>query len=92
MIGDRIKELREELGLKQNDLGSMLGLTSQAVSAYETNKAIPTLDICVKLCDIFDVSLDYLACRTKEKYNLNVLNKNELDLVKNVLSIVRNHK
>lgn len=92
MLGDRLKELREEKELKQSELGEKLGLTAQAISAYETNKAMPTLDICIKICDLFDISIDYLACRTKERYNSNLFSNPDKQLIDTITKAIREYK
>ncbi len=61
----RLKYLREEKGLSQSQLSRKLnGTISQAaISAWELNQRIPTLDYLFILADFFDVSLDYLTGR-----------------------------
>lgn len=92
MIGDRIKELREDANMKQDELAAKLNLTRAAVSLYETNTNTPTLDVSIKICDIFNVSLDYLACRTKEKYNLNTFDRIDRKLILEIIEVLQKHK
>lgn len=75
MFGDRLKELREESELTQEQLGKLINVTKQAVSNYENNENEPTLDTLVKISDIFNVSLDYLLCRTNQRTNLKINNE-----------------
>ena len=56
--GATIKALREKAGFSQAKLGSQLGVTSQAVSKWETNKAEPDSDALKKMCEIFKVTSD----------------------------------
>lgn len=57
---NRIKQLREERGLLQSEIGTYLGITGNAVGFYENGKRdIPT-EVLKKLSDYFDVSIDYL--------------------------------
>lgn len=44
-FGRRLKERREELGLKQSDLGKLLGVTGSAVGNYENGVSSPKADI-----------------------------------------------
>ncbi|MFR4583893.1 helix-turn-helix domain-containing protein [Clostridium cadaveris] len=92
MIGDRIKELREDANMRQDELAAKLNLTRAAVSLYETNTNTPTLDVSIKICDIFNVSLDYLACRTKEKYNLNTFDKENKEIIIDIIEVFQKHK
>lgn len=66
MIGDILKELREDRGLTQNDLADKLRLSRTSISGYENNINDPNLDTLVQLADFFNVSTDYLLRRTKE--------------------------
>lgn len=61
---NRIKYLRAEKGISQNELAKALGLTQQAISAYENGLREPDLETLQKIADFFDVSLDYLLGRT----------------------------
>ncbi|AIY82224.1 helix-turn-helix family protein (plasmid) [Clostridium botulinum 202F] len=91
-FGDRLKELREDNGLRQTELADKLNLSRNAISAYETNTNEPNLDILVKFADIFNVSLDYLLCRTKEKYNLNLENNTNKELLLKICDILSLYK
>ena len=57
---NRIKELREEKGWTQEQLGKMLGVQKSAVSKYETGKIPLTADTIQKLAEIFNVTGDYI--------------------------------
>lgn len=46
---NRIKELRKELGLRQEDLARELGVSCQTVNAIENNQYGPTLELAMKL-------------------------------------------
>ncbi|MEC0180261.1 helix-turn-helix transcriptional regulator [Paenibacillus peoriae] len=62
--GNRIAELREHKGLKQEELAQSLGITRAALSHYEKNRRKPDFEILNKLADIFGVTIDYLVGRT----------------------------
>jgi transcriptional regulator with XRE-family HTH domain len=64
-IGERIKELRIEKGLFQQDLAEKLGVIQTCVSAYEKNRVRPSYEVLILLADIFEVSTDYLLGRTE---------------------------
>ncbi len=61
---DRIKYLRKELGLTQEEFAEKIGFTRTAVSAWEIGRNEPSNNDTIKLADFFDVSLDYLLGRT----------------------------
>jgi transcriptional regulator with XRE-family HTH domain len=67
MVGKRIRELRIEKGITQNELSNYLGLTPKMISFYELEQRFPPQDILIKLADYFDVSVDYLLGRSDIK-------------------------
>ncbi len=60
---NRIRELRKNMNLSQENLAAILGTTQQAVSRMETGAYdIPT-DLLIKMSELFNVTTDYiLAC------------------------------
>lgn len=60
MIGQRLKELRIEKGLRLKDVADAMGLTLRAICNYEAGIREPSLEMLVKLCKFFDVTSDYL--------------------------------
>ena len=60
MIGERLKKLRKEYKINQEDLGAIVGVQKSSISLYETNKIEPSDKIKVKLAKHFNISLDYL--------------------------------
>lgn len=57
---NRIRMLREERDLKQEDIAKILHVEVAAVSKYETGRVPLKEEYIVILCDFFDVSSDYL--------------------------------
>ena len=57
-IAKRIKTLREEHGLTQEQLAKELSISRNAISNYENGVRRPDLDLVTKMCDIFNVTLD----------------------------------
>ena len=60
-IGDRIKELRKENKLTQQELGEKLGVHSNTISMYEKGNRKVSADMANKLSEIFNVSVDYIT-------------------------------
>lgn len=59
MIGRKIKERREELGLSQEQLANMLGVGKSAISNYETNVSSPKETILIKLFNVLNCDANY---------------------------------
>lgn len=68
-FGNRLRNLRENLGLKQSDIAKYLNCNYKVVSNYELGKREPDFETLVKLCDYFDVTADYLLGRSPSSKN-----------------------
>ena len=64
-IGNKIYELRSGARLSQEELAEKLGVSRQSVSKWETDAAQPEFDKLIKICDLFGISLDEFAGRSK---------------------------
>jgi transcriptional regulator with XRE-family HTH domain len=64
-FGERLRYLREEKEITRDVLAKKLNVSYSAVSKYETGVRFPDREALIKLADIFQVSLDYLLCRSE---------------------------
>lgn len=62
----RLKDLREDNDLKQQQVADYLGITRSAYSNYENGIREIPLELLMKLADFYHVSVDYLLGRTDE--------------------------
>ncbi len=60
---NRIRELRENAGLRQIDVAKATGIDQKTLSNYETGKTNPDSYSLIQLADFFSVSIDYLVGR-----------------------------
>lgn len=65
-LGHKIYELRTAKNLSQGDLADLLDVSRQSVSKWETDSATPDLGKLIRLCDIFEISLDELTGRKQK--------------------------
>ena len=63
-FGERLRALREEKNVTRDAIARKLNVSYSAVSKYETNVRFPDKGALIDLADFFDVSLDYLLCRS----------------------------
>ncbi len=63
-FGDRLKLLREEKDIKQSDLAKKFNISASTIGMYEQNRRTPDFTLLSSLADFFNVSVDYLLCRT----------------------------
>ncbi|WP_281815153.1 helix-turn-helix domain-containing protein [Vallitalea longa] len=64
MIGQRLRELREENGLIQKDIAKLLNITTSAYGYYEQEKNDIDTKTLIFLSDYYNVSTDYILGRT----------------------------
>ena len=57
----RIKDLREDHDLKQQDIADLLETTQHQISKYENGIQMMGIDKYIKLATYYNVSLDYLC-------------------------------
>ncbi len=62
-IGEKIIHLRIANGVSQEKLASMLNVTRQSVSKWESDESLPQIDNVIELCKIFKITTDELLNR-----------------------------
>ena len=60
MLNRRIRELRMAANISQVQLAKKLGVTKQSVSNWENDNIQPSVEMLVKIAQVFAVSTDYL--------------------------------
>ncbi len=72
-IGNKIKELRKQRGITQEQLANSIGISFQAVSKWENNIALPDIALSPVLASYFGVSMDTLFDYSLEKIKNDAL-------------------
>ena len=72
MLHDNLITLRKYKKMSQEELAWEIGVTRQTISKYETGEAIPDIEKCKQLADVFEVSLDDLVNYDKKEGGLNI--------------------
>ena len=81
-IEKRLRELRKEAGLTQEELGRKVGLEKNTISSYESDVRKPSAYIAAKIARTLNVSLDYLCSMTNDRYEIRIPKDVELDLTR----------
>lgn len=76
---NRIKQLREAYGWKQDDLGDRLNVQRAVISKYENGTVSLSDDTLKRLADLFNVSIDYLLIRTDDPTPIRDLDQDSHD-------------
>lgn len=67
IFSDRLKKLRNEKGLKQSEMGDLLGCTERNYQRIEYGQINVPATTLMALADYFDVTTDYLLGRSDER-------------------------
>lgn len=67
---NRVKQLRKEEGLRQEDLANLLGVTRQTIIAIENDKYDPTLELAMKLSALLKLHVDEIFYLDQDKEKL----------------------
>ena len=67
MYGERLKKIRKEKKLSQEKVAELISISRSSISKFENEKEEPSIDILVKLCDLYRISTDYVLGRTNDK-------------------------
>ena len=59
-LGYRLRKLRLQKRLTQEQVGRLLGLSKASISGYENNVKLPSIEILRKLSALYGVTADYL--------------------------------
>ena len=65
-IGQNIKKYRKEKGYTQIAVQMHTGIEQALLSKFENEERIPPTETLIRLADFYDVSIDYILCRTNK--------------------------
>lgn len=87
--GIKLRELREELKLKQKDIALMLHIKQNAYSQYETEYITIPIKHLITLCDYYHVSFDYIFNFSKVRSYDNLKAGVDRDLIRDRVKELR---
>ena len=89
-FGAKLKKLRTEEGLTQQQLGDLLGVSKSVVSYYEVNERVPSPDTLVKISKVFHVSTDYLlSLDNGQTINIDGLSAHDEEIIRRLAATMR---
>ena len=76
-MGNRIKNRRKELNIKQSELAEQIGISNNHMSTIECGTGKPSIDAFLNICDILKVTPDYLLLGSIHADNVsqNIIDK-----------------
>ena len=66
-FGQRLRELRNQRGISQNELSKYIGVSKSSVNMYERDEREPSFETLEAIADFFNVNMDYLLGREPHK-------------------------
>ena len=66
-LNENIKRLRISQGMSQVEFAALIGVTKQCVSNWENDNVLPSIEMLVKIADIFKVRTDFLLGRELDR-------------------------
>ncbi|WP_302826799.1 helix-turn-helix domain-containing protein, partial [Anaerofustis stercorihominis] len=67
-FSQKLKQIRKELNLSQEQFAEKIGVSRQAITKWETEGGIADIDNIIRISKEFDISIDELL---KEEKNIN---------------------
>ena len=89
-FGNKLKQLRLQNHMTQQQLASLMGVTKSVVSYYELQERIPSPEMLIKLSTIFHVSTDYLlGLSSDNSINISGLNDDDIAVLSAMINLLR---
>lgn len=86
---EQLRNAREECNLKQKDIANILGISRSTYSSYEIERDTIPIKHLNRLCNYFNISLDYAFGLTNVKSYKNSLDNIDVDKEKERLKLFR---
>ncbi len=92
-MGSKLRHLRVQNNLTQAQLAERFGVTTSAVSSYESGTRQPTYETLIKYSRIFHVTTDYiLGLDYNATLDVSDLNDEEMAAIIDIITVFRNSK
>lgn len=87
---NRLKTLRLQNEMTQEQLSQKLGVTKSVISAYETGLRMPSYDVMISISKLFEVTTDYLlGLEPKQGIDLSGLTDEEISALLNLIRAMK---
>ena len=93
LLAEKIKTIREQLGMTQAELARKLGLTRSSINGWEMGLSVPSTQYIVELAKLFNVSTDYLlGMEQGAVLNIDDLTEKEVSVLIDLVACFRDKK
>ena len=84
-LGEKIKEMRKKFGLSQEELASIMNVSRQAITKWESDGGLPDISNLQELSKVFGITIDYLLDRKES--NIDSSNNSHIELAKEIFAL-----
>ena len=84
-IGERISQIRKELGLSQEAFGEALGVSRQAISKWESNQSMPEVDKLLAMHRLYGVSVGWLLGTEEERNEAGAMSDEQFEKIDEIV-------
>lgn len=86
-LAPRLRQLRLEKHLRQDQVAALIGIDKSTVSAYENDLRQPSCEILVRFANLYRVSVDFLLGRNdSQTLDVSGLTGTEIAMVRNLVA------
>ena len=94
---NNFKAIRTKRKITQSELANVINVKQETISAYESNKALPSCEALLKLADYLNTSTDYLLGRIEDDspltgFNFKDMNPKTYKMINNFIMLKDNQK
>lgn len=80
-IGKILKYLRKRVGLTQTTVANTIGIAQQTYAGYENGKHEPSIEIMIRLANLYGLSMDYITGRFIGEYGAQEEQEYEAEII-----------
>lgn len=92
MILQRLRDLREDADLKQEDIAKILHISKNTYSMYERGIRTIQTEMIIELAKFYKVSIDYITGLTNNKRGLNNLDEEQEHILNTYRQLTNKNK
>ncbi|MCM1223593.1 MAG: helix-turn-helix domain-containing protein [Lachnospiraceae bacterium] len=92
-LAEKLTLARKKLKMSQAQVAKRVGVSASAVSSYESGDKSPSIEVLIKLADLYKISADYLLGisypREQAILDTSGLNKQQLNVLQSLIDIMK---
>ena len=92
-FSQRLRQLRNERRLTQEQVSQKIGVTASMVSSYETDIRLPSYEVLIRIASLFGVTIDYLLNEDNRRLiDISHLSNEEAAVICDMISLLQDKR